>query len=256
MEAGRIVVFGAPWRGPDAASQRLRSVLATADVIVAADTGPVAALATDLGVTVTGEVVPYTEAGPLVVAARGGACVALMAAARDHACVALVAAAHEAGVPVTAVPGPDPVTTALAVAGLPCDRFYVEGFPPRDSTRRSWLARFAGEQRTLVLFEAPDRVAGTLADLAASFGPERLAALCQPDEPVRRGSLGTLTDVEPRGEVTLVVAGAPPAAAPDEEILRAAVAARRAAGASHRDAVAAVAREYGVRRRAVYELTR
>jgi 16S rRNA (cytidine1402-2'-O)-methyltransferase len=274
MGEGRIVLLGAPLGNPADASGRFRSVLETADVIAAEDTRRLARLAADLGVTVAGTVVSYFEGNEqartpaLVAAARDGGCVALvtdggMPSVSDPG-YRLVVAAHEAGVPVTAVPGPSAVTTALAISGLPCDRFCFEGFPPRRAAaRRTRFEELAGEPRTLVLFEAPHRVAGTLSDLAGALGPDRPAALCREltkqYEQVRRGGLGELAEwaaeAEPRGEITLVVAGAPAAAAPDPETLRAAVAARRAAGASHRDAVAAVAREYAVRRRDVYELT-
>jgi len=176
----------------------------------------------------------------------------------------LVAAAYQAGLPVTVVPGPGAVTTALAVSGLPCDRFCFEGFlPRRPAARQARLAALAREERTMVFFEAPHRLAATLVDLAAGFGEQRPAAVCREltktYEQVRRGELGELAQwaaaESPRGEITLVVAGAPAPPGADPETLRAAVAARRAEGASHRDAAAAVAREYGVRRRDVYELT-
>jgi 16S rRNA (cytidine1402-2'-O)-methyltransferase len=271
---GRIVLLGAPLGNPGDASDRLRSTLTTADVVAAEDTRRLARLAADLGVTITGKIVSYFEGNEqrrtpaLVAAARDGACVALvtdggMPGVSDPG-YRLVAAAHEAGVPVTAVPGPSAVTTALAISGLPPDRFCFEGFPPRrPAARRAWFGELAAERRTLVFFEAPHRLAATLADLATAFGADRPAAACReltkPYEQVRRGGLGELArwaaEAAPRGEITLVVAGAEAPAAPDPGTLRAAVAARQAGGTSHRDAVAAVAREYGVRRRDVYELT-
>jgi 16S rRNA (cytidine1402-2'-O)-methyltransferase len=177
----------------------------------------------------------------------------------------LVRAALDAGFPVTAAPGPSAVTTALALSGLPCDRFCFEGFLPRSGGgRRSRLRALAGEERTLVFFEAPHRIAGSLADLAATFGADRPAAVCREltktYEEIRRGTLGELaawaTDGETRGEITVVVAGAPaePAERPADEQLRAAVAAREAAGDSRRDAITAVAVEFGLRRREVYAL--
>jgi 16S rRNA (cytidine1402-2'-O)-methyltransferase len=271
---GRIVLLGAPLGNPGDASDRLRSVLATADVVAAEDTRRLARLVADLGVTITGKVVSYFEGNEqrrtpsLVAAAQDGACVALvtdggMPSVSDPG-YRLVAAAHEAGVPVTAVPGPSAVTTALAISGLPSDRFCFEGFPPRrPAARRARFAQLAGEARTLVFFEAPHRVAATLADLAAAFGADRLAAACReltkPYEQVRRGGLGELAEwaaeAAPKGEITLVVAGVTAGPAPDEQALRDAVAAREAGGLSHRDAVAAVAQEYGVRRRDLYDLT-
>jgi 16S rRNA (cytidine1402-2'-O)-methyltransferase len=259
---------------PGDASDRLRETLANADLVAAEDTRRVARLARDLDIVISGRVVSYFEGNQdrrtpsLIAAARDGACVALvtdggMPSVSDPG-YRLVAAAHEAGVPVTAVPGPSAVTTALAVSGLPCDRFCFEGFPPRrPAARRTRLAALAGEDRTLVFFEAPHRLAATLADLATAFGADRPAAACREltktYEQVRRGGLGELADwaatEQPRGEITLVVGGAPASAHPDPAAVRAAVAEREAAGSSHRDAVAAVAQEYGIRRRDVYQLT-
>jgi 16S rRNA (cytidine1402-2'-O)-methyltransferase len=155
------------------------------------------------------------------------------------------------------------VTTALALSGLPSDRFCFEGFPPRKpGERRGYFARLAGEPRTLVFFEAPHRVDDTLADLAAAFGPDRPAALCREltkvYEEIRRAPLGELASsvVEdpPRGEITLVVAGAlaVPAEPPTAADLVTAVAALEATGMPRRTAIAAVAAERGVPKREVY----
>jgi len=176
----------------------------------------------------------------------------------------LVRAALDAGLPVTAAPGPSAVTTALALSGLPCDRFCFEGFlPRRPAERRTRLRGLAGEPRTLVFFEAPHRIAAALDDLAAELGGDRPAAVCREltktYEEVRRGPLADLAawavEREPRGEITVVVGGAPEraAGASDGELLSA-VARHEAAGLSRRDAVAAVALEYGVARRRVYAL--
>jgi 16S rRNA (cytidine1402-2'-O)-methyltransferase len=157
------------------------------------------------------------------------------------------------------------VTTALALSGLPSDRFVFEGFLPRSgSGRRGRLRELAAEPRTLVFFEAPHRIADALADLAAAFGADRPAAVCREltktYEEIRRGTLAELADwataAAPRGEITLVVAGATPGDAerPADDELRAAVARREAAGESRRDAIAAVAQDYGLRRREVYAL--
>lgn len=275
MPDGRIVLLGAPLGNPADASARFRSELAGADIVAAEDTRRLARLARDLGVTVAGRVVSYFEGNEqartagLVAAARDdGACVALvtdggMPSVSDPG-YRLVAAAHAAGVPVTAVPGPSAVTAALAVSGLPCDRFCFEGFPPRRAAaRRARFAALAAEPRTLVFFEAPHRIGATLADLAVAFGPDRPAALCREltkrYEQVRRDGLGELAGwvaaEPPRGEITLVVAGALEPPRPDPAALRAEVAARQAAGDSHRDAVAAVAAAHGLPRREVYQLT-
>jgi 16S rRNA (cytidine1402-2'-O)-methyltransferase len=175
----------------------------------------------------------------------------------------LVRAAIEAGVQVTAVPGPSAVTTAVAVSGLPSDRFCFEGFlPRRPGERRSRLSTLAGEERTLVIFEAPHRLAVTLADCADAFGADRPAAVCREltktYEEIRRAPLGELRDwaasAEVRGEITLVVGGAPVRVEPPSSAsLAAEVAAAVAEGSDRKDAIAAVARRYGVPKRVVYD---
>ncbi len=175
----------------------------------------------------------------------------------------LVAAAVEAGVTVTAVPGPSAVLTALAVSGLPVDRFCFEGFLPRKQGERARrLAALAGEERTLVFFEAPHRTAAALAAMADAFGGDRPAAVCREltktHEEVRRGGLADLAvwaAAGVRGEVTLVVSGAVATAsvAGDADSLRAAVAAEEQAGTSRKDAIRAVAARAGVPKREVYD---
>ncbi|EWM66085.1 16S rRNA (cytidine(1402)-2'-O)-methyltransferase [Micromonospora chalcea] len=272
-EVGRLVLLGAPLGNPADASARFREVLAVADVVAAEDTRRLTRLARDLDVTVPGRIVSYFEGNEerrtpeLAEVLVAGYTVALvtdggMPSVSDPG-YRLVRAALDAGVPVTAAPGPSAVTTALALSGLPCDRFCFEGFLPRTpGARRSRLRALAAEDRTLVFFEAPHRIAGALADLAEAFGADRPAALCREltktyEEVVRR-PLGELAewaaDGDPRGEITLVVAGAPamPAVRPDDDTLRAAVAEREAAGLSRRDAITEVATAYGLRRREVY----
>jgi 16S rRNA (cytidine1402-2'-O)-methyltransferase len=174
----------------------------------------------------------------------------------------LVRAAVDAGVPVTAVPGPSAVVTALALSGLPVDRFCFEGFLPRRAgERRARLTGLAGERRTMVFFESPHRLADALADCAAAFGDAREAAVCREltktHEEVRRGPLAELAEwagAGVRGEITLVVAGAVPepvALSPAE--LAAEVAAEEAAGAARKDAIRAVVARTGLPRRTVYD---
>ncbi|WP_045740074.1 16S rRNA (cytidine(1402)-2'-O)-methyltransferase [Actinoplanes rectilineatus] len=272
---GRVVLAGAPLGNVGDASARLRDVLTSADVIAAEDTRRLARLARDLGVTVRGRVVSYFEGNDerrtpeLVEALASGAVVAVvtdggMPSVSDPG-YRLVRAALDAGYPVTAAPGPSAVTTALALSGLPSDRFVFEGFLPRSgSNRRTRLRELAAEPRTLVFFEAPHRIAGTMTDLAAIFGADRPAAVCREltktYEEIRRGGAAELAEWagtgEVRGEITLVVAGAPagPAVRPDDGELREEVARREAAGASRRDAIQAVADDYGLRKREVYTI--
>lgn len=274
-DLGRLVLLGAPLGNPADASVRLREVLATVDLVAAEDTRRLARLTRDLEVTVSGRIVSYFEGNEerrtpeLVEALRAGLGVALvtdggMPSVSDPG-YRLVRAALDAGVPVTAAPGPSAVTTALALSGLASDRFCFEGFLPRTSgPRRARLNALATEERTLVFFESPHRVVAALADLADAFGADRPAALCREltktYEQVLRRPLGELASFavaeKLRGEITLVVAGAsaPAAQRPDDEALRAAVAAREATGRSRRDAVTEVSVEYGLRRREVYDI--
>jgi 16S rRNA (cytidine1402-2'-O)-methyltransferase len=172
----------------------------------------------------------------------------------------LVAAAAAAGLRVTVLPGPSAVTAALAVSGLPSDRFCFEGFPPRrDGPRARRFAELAAEPRTMVFFEAGRRAGATLAGLAAAFGPGRRAVVCRElsktHEEIRRGTLGELAEWAADGllgEVTLVVAGRDQAPAMDTAAAAAEVAAREAAGTPRKEAIAAVAAESGLPRRDVY----
>ena len=174
----------------------------------------------------------------------------------------LVRAAIHAGVHVTSVPGPSAVTTALAVSGLPVDRFCFEGFLPRKGgERRSTLAALADERRTMVFFESPHRLADALADAVGAFGEAREAAVCREltktHEEVRRGPLAELAEWAAegvRGEITLVVAGAPdrPVSLEPAE-LAAAVAAEEDMGATRKDAIRAVVDRTGLPKRTVYD---
>ena len=175
----------------------------------------------------------------------------------------LVAAAVEAGVRVTVVPGPSAVLAALAVSGLPVDRFCFEGFLPRKAgERRGRLTELAAEPRTQVYFEAPHRLAESLAAMAEAFGADRRAAVCREltktYEEVRRGGLADLAAWAAdgvRGEITVVVAGADPPAAGDltPAEVAALVAEREAAGETRKEAIAAVATATGVPKREVFD---
>ncbi len=274
MSAGRLVLVGAPLGNIADASPRLRAALADADIVAAEDTRRLARLARDLDLVISGRVVSYFEGNEerrtpeLAQALADGATIAVvtdggMPSVSDPG-FRLVRAAIDAGVPVTCAPGPSAVTTALAISGLPSDRFCFEGFLPRKpGERRARAAELAAESRTMVFFEAPHRIADTLADLAAAFGADRAAAVCREltktYEEVRRSGLADLAEWaaagEPRGEITLVVAGAVASSErPSDAELLAAVAAREAAGTSRKDAIAEVAKQFGVPKREVYQL--
>ena len=268
-----LVLLGAPLGNPDDASPRMRRVLASATVVAAEDTRRLRMLASRLDVTITGRVLSYFEGNErertpaLLQRLRDGDTVAVitdggMPSVSDPG-FRLVAAAVAEDIPVSAVPGPSAVTTALAVSGLPCDRFTFEGFLPRKAgDRNRLLAELADQPRTMVFFESPRRVAASLPDLVTAFGADRRAALCREltktYEEVRRGSLSTLLDPvradSPRGEITLVVAGhvVDPDAVTSRD-LAAAVESLTADGVDRRTAQAQVAKRYGVPKRRVYD---
>ena len=266
-----MLLAATPLGRPDDASERLRSALATAPVIAAEDTRRLRRLCADLGVTPVGRIVSFFDANEagrvpqLIEALLDGQDVLVvtdagMPSVSDPG-YRLVIAAAEAGVPVTSLPGPSAVTTALAVSGLPVDRFCFEGFLPRKAgERRRALAALAAEPRTLVFFEAPHRLAEALTDLVEAFGADRPGAVCREltktHEEIRRGPLGELAawaQGDVRGEITLVIAGAPAASAPDASGLVDEVNAREAAGESRKEAIAEVARVRGVPKRVVFD---
>ncbi|MFL6075604.1 MAG: 16S rRNA (cytidine(1402)-2'-O)-methyltransferase [Mycobacteriales bacterium] len=268
-----LIVAATPLGNPADASPRLAEALATAGVIAAEDTRRLRRLAADLDVRPAGRVLSYYEQNErqrlpeLLAALRDGATVLLVTDAGMPAVSdpghRLVAAAVAEDLPVTALPGPSAVTTALAVSGLAVERFCFEGFPPRKPGQRDkFFAEIATEPRALVFFESPRRLADTLTALAKAFGPERKAAVCREltkiHEEVRRGSLGELADWAAEGvlgEVTLVVEGAPgrPGGPVEAATLAAEVAEREAAGTDRKTAITEVARALGVPRRQVYE---
>lgn len=271
---GVLVLAATPIGRVADAPPRLTEELATADVVAAEDTRRLKRLTSDLGVSVTGRVVSYFEGNEaartqvLLDALLAGARVLLvtdagMPSVSDPG-YRLVAAAVEHDVLVTAVPGPSAVLTALAVSGLPVDRFCFEGFLPRKAGERSRrLQSLAAEERTMVFFEAPHRTEAALAAMADVLGDDRPAAVCREltktHEEVRRGPLADLVSWAAegvRGEVTIVVAGAVPGAdvATDPASLRAAVAEREEGGMSRKEAIAEVARLAGVPKREVYDL--
>ena len=253
------------------ASARLVEALGTADVVAAEDTRRVRALAKALGVAPGGKVVSYYEAveqarGPMLLdALREGRTVLLvtdagMPSVSDPG-YRLVSACVAEALPVTCLPGPSAVTTAIAVSGLPSDRFCFEGFPPRkQGERRKFLGRLVAEERTCVFFEAPHRLADTLADASEVLGESRQAAVCREltktYEEVRRGTLSELASWAAdgvRGEITVVVAGAVTEVPDDPEKLVPLVEQRVADGVRVKDAVAEVAELAGVRKRGLYD---
>jgi 16S rRNA (cytidine1402-2'-O)-methyltransferase len=270
---GTLVLAGTPIGAVADASPRLAAELGAADVIAAEDTRRLRRLAQALEVQPRGRIVSYFEGNEsartpeLVDALAGGARVLLvtdagMPSVSDPG-YRLVAAAVERDITVTAVPGPSAVLTALALSGLPVDRFCFEGFLPRKAGERlGRLREVAGERRTLVYFEAPHRLDDTLAAMAEVFGADRRAAVCREltktYEEVKRAPLKELAAWAAegvRGEITIVVEGAPapgPQPFTPGELARR-VAVREAAGERRKEAIAAVAAEAALPKREVFD---
>jgi 16S rRNA (cytidine1402-2'-O)-methyltransferase len=264
-----IILAATPIGNLGDASARLREALETATVVASEDTRVTQRLLKGLGIAnrprlialhehnerqKSAELVELARAGDLLVLSDAG-----MPTVSDPG-YPLVQAAAAAGVAVTVIPGPSAVVTALAVSGLPTDRFAFEGFLPRKSGERARrLAELAGDRRTLVFFEGPSRLAASLGALAEAFGPDRPAAVCREltklHEEVRRGGLGELAEWAAggvRGEICIVVGGA------GEQRADAATALDRvlelaASGTRLKDAAALVATESGLGKRDLYE---
>jgi 16S rRNA (cytidine1402-2'-O)-methyltransferase len=272
MTVGVLVLAGTPIGDPADASPRLARELASADVVAAEDTRRLRRLTRELGVEPAGRVVSYYDANEssrtpeLVEALLAGSRVLVvtdagMPSVSDPG-YRLVAAAVAAGVPVTAVPGPSAVLTALAVSGLPVDRFCFEGFLPRKAGERARrLAELAAEPRTMVFFEAPHRLASALAAMADALGDDRPAAVCREltktYEEVRRAGLRELAGWAAegvRGEVTVVVAGAVAGeAARPADLVAEVESLVSGRGVRLKDATGTVAAAHGVSRRALYD---
>jgi 16S rRNA (cytidine1402-2'-O)-methyltransferase len=270
-EYGVLVLAGAPIGQAGDASSRLREALETADVIAAEDTRRLRRLASDLGAVVGGRVVSYYDANEsarakelLEVLLNGQSVLVVTDAGMPGVSdpgYRLTSLAVEAGVRVTALPGPSAVTTALAVSGLASDRFCFEGFPPRKpGERERRLRALEREERTMVFFEAPHRLHTCLTAMVEAFGPERAAAVCREltktYEEVRRGPLGDLTEWasgDVKGEITIVVAGyARGDEPPDLDALVAEVARRELTGIPRKQAIAEVAKDAGIPKRELY----
>jgi 16S rRNA (cytidine1402-2'-O)-methyltransferase len=270
MSAGVLVLAATPIGDPRDAAPRLAEELATADVIAAEDTRRLKRLLTDLDVTPKGTVLSYHEhneasrtpnlverlvAGDRVVVVTDAG----MPSVSDPG-YRLVAAAVDADIRVTCVPGPSAVLMALAVSGLPVDRFCFEGFLPRKAGERARaLAEVADERRTMVFFEAPHRLAETLTAMGQAFGADRRAAVCREltktYEEVKRGTLAELAQWASegvRGEITVVVAGAERKVPSLEEAVSG-IRQRVKAGERLKDVCADVASVTGLSKKTLYD---
>ena len=270
MTTGRLLLAATPLGQPSDASPRLIDALARAEVVAAEDTRRVRTLAKNLGVAISGRLISLFDrieaarVPALVDAIKAGATVLVVSDAGmpviSDPGYRLVAACVEADVRVTCLPGPSAVMTALAVSGLPSEKFCFEGFAPRKKeARRTWLASLSHERRTCVFFESPRRLPACLRDAVEQLGGARRAAICREltkvHEEVVRGSLDELATWAADGvlgEVTVVLAGATPRA--DLPALVARVEELVGEGARVKDACGEVAAEHpGVRSRQLYD---
>ena len=267
-----LILAATPLGNPGDASPRLKSAIENASIIAAEDSRRFHRLCADIQVTFTARVLSFFEGNEedrtreLIAELKSGATVLVVSDAGMPAIsdpgFRLMRDAIAEGIEVSVIPGPSAVTMAVALSGLPTDRFSFEGFPPRTAgARLTTFEKLRFEERTMVFFEAPHRLTDSLVDAVNVFGAERLGAICREMtkryEETIRGNLGELstwaTANEVLGEITLVIAGA----VTDSAALTAADMVGRvrefeAAGMDRKSAIATVADEFGIAKRLVY----
>ena len=268
QDPGSILLAATPIGDVRDASPRVVEALQGADIVAAEDTRRALALASRLGIKLGGRVIALHDhneaekAAGIVEAARGGARVVFVSDAGmptvSDPGFRLARAAIDAGVPLSVLPGPSAPLVALALSGLPSDRFAFEGFLPRkDGEATRYLQDLATDPHTLIFFESPRRAATTLSRMAEVLGGDRRAALCREltkdYEEVRRGTLGELAEGtdDVLGEVTIVVAGYERSARAEDHV--GAVLALAAEGMRLKDAAAEVAAATGARKNDLYK---
>ena len=267
-----LILAATPLGNPGDASPRLKSAIENASIIAAEDSRRFHRLCADIEVTFTARVLSFFEGNEidrtreLISELKSGATVLVVSDAGmptiSDPGFRLMRDAIAEGIEVSVIPGPSAVTTSVALSGLPTDRFSFEGFPPRTAGARiATFEKLRFEERTMVFFEAPHRLADSLVDAVTVFGADRLGAICREMtkryEETIRGNLGELSawasTNEILGEITLVIAGA----ATDSVSLTAADMVGRvrefeAAGMDRKSAIATVAEEFGIAKRLVY----
>ena len=267
-----LILAATPLGNPGDASPRLKSAIESASIIAAEDSRRFHRLCADIEVTFTARVLSFFEGNEedrtreLISELKSGATVLVVSDAGmptiSDPGFRLMRDAIAEGIEVSVIPGPSAVTMSVALSGLPTDRFSFEGFPPRTAgARLATFEKLRFEERTMVFFEAPHRLADSLIDAVNVFGADRLGAICREMtkryEETIRGNLGELsawaTANEVLGEITLVVAGA----VTDSASLTAADMVARvrefeAAGMDRKSAIATVAEEFGIAKRLVY----
>jgi 16S rRNA (cytidine1402-2'-O)-methyltransferase len=276
--SGLLILLGMPIGNVSDISPNALTILSNADLIAAEDTRKYFRIAKELGITKNAKVISYhdssesNKSNQLLAALERGETVVVLSDAGmptiSDPGYRIVTAAVDAGHQVTTIPGPSAVTAALAVSGLPTDRFCFEGFLSRKSgERKNQLTQLAGEPRTMVFFEAPHRLAETLQDMAAIFGERRSGVICREltktYEEIIRGELADLAawaTGEVLGEITLVIAGVGSTAQldlgepADRTRLLELVLSHPLAAQDRKAAIAAVAKELNLPKREVYDI--
>jgi len=267
-----LILAATPLGNPGDASPRLKAAIERASIIAAEDSRRFHRLCSDIEVTFTGRVLSFFEGNEedrtreLLGELQSGANVLVVSDAGmptiSDPGFRLMRDAIQYGIDVQVIPGPSAVTMAVALSGLPTDRFTFEGFPPRASgARLASFEKLRHEERTMVFFEAPHRIGDSLGDAVAVFGAQRKAAICREMtkryEETIRGTLAELSSWadsnEVLGEITLVVEGASTdsaAMSADEMVAR--VREFEGAGMDRKAAIASVAQEFGIAKRLVY----
>ena len=267
-----LILAATPLGNPGDASARLKAAIESASIIAAEDSRRFHRLCSDIEVTFTARVLSFFEGNEedrtreLLSELQNGASVLVVSDAGmptiSDPGFRLMRDAINLGIEVNVIPGPSAVTMAVALSGLPTDRFTFEGFPPRASgARLASFEKLRHEERTMVFFEAPHRIGDSLGDAVAVFGAQRKAAICREMtkryEETIRGTLAELSSWadsnEVLGEITLVVEGASmdsAAMTADEMVVR--VREFEGAGMDRKAAIASVAQEFGIAKRIVY----
>ena len=267
-----LILAATPLGNPGDASSRLKSAIENASIIAAEDSRRFHRLCADIEVSFTAKVLSFFEGNEedrtreLISELKSGATVLVVSDAGmptiSDPGFRLMRDAIAEGIEVSVIPGPSAVTMSVALSGLPTDRFSFEGFPPRTAgARLATFEKLRFEERTMVFFEAPHRLADSLADAVSVFGADRLGAICREmtkryEETIR----GTMNELltwahsnEVLGEITLVIAGA---VADSASLTASDMVARvrefEAAGMDRKTAIATVAEEFGIAKRLVY----
>ncbi|MFA5919137.1 MAG: 16S rRNA (cytidine(1402)-2'-O)-methyltransferase [Candidatus Nanopelagicaceae bacterium] len=267
-----LILAATPLGNPGDASTRLREAIESATIVAAEDSRKFHRLCKDLGLDVKGRVISFFEGNEeertaeILTILNSGSSVLVVSDAGmptiSDPGFRLMRDAIAQGIPVAVIPGPSAVTMAIALSGLPTDRFVFEGFSPRaKGARQKFFENLRHEERTIIWFEAPHRLADSLEDAVAVFGENRLGAICREMtkryEETIRGTLGELRtwtqSNEVLGEITMVLAGAPINAA---EVTAAGIVARvkeyEAAGMDRKSAIATVAEEFSLPKRTIF----